>query len=522
MRVLKYRDVIRLSLYGYYDKNINDTTSIYAGYDRALTTITGGGINSLILNKNTYVFTAIPNVIIANSSSYNNTLSPQTMTNYYSKSISITTAGNYTSAPNVYLSDTNLGMTITAQFIGGYITGFTVTNAGNILFSSAPTVLLSGGGGTGATASVQINSNGVITGLTVINGGTTNTYATNPTYYFSGGGISLTAVITTNALSSITNTSTFAMTSATAINLSFIGGGGTGGGAANLSFGRYINGFTIPIPYGSFQTIPTVSYNGGDINITATMNGGNTVVTGINITTGGSGFISAPTLVFSGTGYATAEATITNGIITGVTLPISSGVNLFTGIPTVSVYGGGLQTATITLNPYNIITGGYSPYKNTKRLRFDLNQELQAIKLADNAQIYLEYVRMPALSTSSTCFKNLRLVGASNINIFDPIQGTTGNPILFTCESGNTATSYTVSSIDYNRLPIPPNFLNKGYIEFEMETILNANTAIFTAAQLNEFIVKLVIYEPDNEITQDNNLGPEYTNGRMFNINHHI
>jgi hypothetical protein len=70
------------------------------------------------------------------------------------------------------------------------------------------------------------------------------------------------------------------------------------------------------------------------------MNGGNTIITGITITTGGSGFTSAPTLVFSGTGYATAAATITNGVITGITLPVSSGNNLFTGIPTVSVYGG--------------------------------------------------------------------------------------------------------------------------------------------------------------------------------------
>jgi hypothetical protein len=46
-------------------------------------------------------------------------------------------------------------------------------------------------------------------------------------------------------------------------------------------------------------------------------------------------------------------------------------------------------------------TGGLSPYKNVKRLRFDFNQELAAIKLADGAKIYLEYVRMPALANSS-------------------------------------------------------------------------------------------------------------------------
>ena len=39
--VTKYRDVIRMTLFGRHDKNINDTTSIYQGYDRYATTTTG-------------------------------------------------------------------------------------------------------------------------------------------------------------------------------------------------------------------------------------------------------------------------------------------------------------------------------------------------------------------------------------------------------------------------------------------------------------------------------------------------
>ncbi len=68
-----------------------------------------------------------------------------------------------------------------------------------------------------------------------------------------------------------------------------------------------------------FKNIPKISYNGGDINITPAMNGGNTKITGITVTTGGSGFTSAPTLEFSGTGHA---LTFTNGVITGITLPV--------------------------------------------------------------------------------------------------------------------------------------------------------------------------------------------------------
>ncbi len=56
--------------------------------------------------------------------------------------------------------------------------------------------------------------------------------------------------------------------------------------------------------------------------------------------------------------------------------------------------------------------------------------------------MFLEYIRMPALSNLSTCYKNLRIIGSQNMNVFDSTQGTTGNGILFTCEGGNNATNY--------------------------------------------------------------------------------
>ena len=62
--VKKYRDVIRMTLFGRHDKNINDTTSIYQGYDRYALTTTGGGVNSItVLNNGTVGFTASPNLL---------------------------------------------------------------------------------------------------------------------------------------------------------------------------------------------------------------------------------------------------------------------------------------------------------------------------------------------------------------------------------------------------------------------------------------------------------------------------
>ncbi len=55
--------------------------------------------------------------------------------------------------------------------------------------------------------------------------------------------------------------------------------------------------------------------------------------------------------------------------------------------------------------------------------------------------------------------------------VFDSTQGTTGNPIFFICEGGNTAVNYFSSNTEYSRLLIPPNVLNGIYIEFELDTV---------------------------------------------------
>ena len=58
-----------MTLFGRHDKLLNDTTSIYQGYDRYATTTTGGGINSIsVINSGIVVFTSAPNVYISNAS----------------------------------------------------------------------------------------------------------------------------------------------------------------------------------------------------------------------------------------------------------------------------------------------------------------------------------------------------------------------------------------------------------------------------------------------------------------------
>jgi hypothetical protein len=67
----------------------------------------------------------------------------------------------------------------------GVITGFTVTNGGSG-YTSAPTVVFAGGGGTGAAATAVVSSAGVVTGITLTSAG--SGYISAPTLSFSGGG----------------------------------------------------------------------------------------------------------------------------------------------------------------------------------------------------------------------------------------------------------------------------------------------------------------------------------------------
>ena len=383
--------------------------------------------------------------------------------------------------------------TATPISTAGTITGVTITNVG-AGYTSIPSIAWTGGGATNITANITTN---LLTSFTIT---TSPFFTTAPTILISGGGgatQATTCTLNAGLINTITLPTSNTFTSAPTVYI--LGGVGTGALLLTPVMYTKLNSITPNIkPSGTFISQPTISFNGGGvINITPTMNGGNTIVTGFNITNGGYNgcFSSAPTIILSGGGgYATTTCTLTNGAITAITLPVTGGANVFTSAPTVSVSGGGLPTSTAVLNPYNIVTGGTSQYQNIKRIRFELNQEFSQLNLADGAHLYIEYVRMPALGINSTCFKNLRLIGSENINTFDSVQGSQGNPILFSCEGGNNANNYYISEKSYCRLPVPPNFLSKGYIEFEMDTVATANI-IFTAAQLNDLITKLVIEE---------------------------
>jgi hypothetical protein len=229
----------------------------------------------------------------------------------------------------------------------GALTTIIVTNGGSG-YTSVPTVSITGGGGSGATATAVI-SGGAITSLTVSSSGTG--YTSAPTVSFSGGagsGGAATAVLATRAVSSIAvSAAGSGYTAAPTVTLT--GGSGTGGAAAAVLTATTLASIALTNAGTGYTSAPTVSFSGGGgsgATATVTILAGG--VTGLTLTNAGTGYTSAPTLSFSGGGGsgATATAALTGTSVASAS--VSAGGSGYTSAPTVSVSGGAGASAAIT------------------------------------------------------------------------------------------------------------------------------------------------------------------------------
>ena len=182
-------------------------------------------------------------------------------------SVTLTAAGSgYTTAPTVALTGgAGTGATAVATLVGAGISGISVAAAGTG-YATAPTVTLVGGGGTGATATATVVA-GAITAFTVTAAGTG--YTSPPTVQLSGGGGTGgagTAAVTASAVASVTVTNPGSgYTSAPTV--AFSGGGGTAAaGTAVLSASTAQAGISAAI----FNNAPDIL----DLTVTALSNKG--------------------------------------------------------------------------------------------------------------------------------------------------------------------------------------------------------------------------------------------------------
>ena len=159
-----------MTLFGRHDKNLNDTTSIYQGYDRYQQTIFGGGVNSVsLLSAGTMDISAIPNIYISNATNINcGTVTPILSSSI--NTITVNTQGSgWTSAQtSVIINGTGTEATALATVKLGAITSIAINN-GSSGYNVGTFVSFNGGAFIEITA--QMNGlNTIITGYTITSG----------------------------------------------------------------------------------------------------------------------------------------------------------------------------------------------------------------------------------------------------------------------------------------------------------------------------------------------------------------
>ncbi|MDD4892059.1 MAG: hypothetical protein PHU85_19225, partial [Phycisphaerae bacterium] len=256
-------------------------------------------------------------------------------------SVSLTNGGTgYTGTPTVsFTGGGGSGAAATVTLSAGAISRLQLTSTGSG-YTSTPTVTITGGGGSGATATVAL-APPRLASISLINGG--SGYTAAPTVTISGGGgagATATAALKPTSIASFSRVSRGSgYTSVPTVAIS--GGGGSGAtGTAIVANGR-VTGITLNTVGSGYTSPPTVAINGGGgTGAVFTANLTPAPVGGITLTAAGAGFTSAPRVRLSGGGSgAVATATLSPTSLGNLTLTRpGSG---YTSVPTVTIAGGG-------------------------------------------------------------------------------------------------------------------------------------------------------------------------------------
>ena len=208
--------------------------------------------------------------------------------------ITVTAGGTgFTSNPAVTISGGGgSGATATAAISGG-VASVTMT-AGGAGFNSAPAVTFTGGGGAGATGTANLNPTGV-SSTTITNGG--SGYNATPTVTFTGGGGTGATGIANLTGSVFTVTVGAAGAGYTSVPaVTFTGGGGTGAAGTATLQPTGVGSLVLDASGSGFTSAPGVTISGGGgtgATGHATLNP--TTVASIVVDTGGAGYNESPT-----------------------------------------------------------------------------------------------------------------------------------------------------------------------------------------------------------------------------------
>jgi hypothetical protein len=349
--------------------------------------------------------------------------------------VNILTGGSgYTSVPTVTIAAPGGGgvTAVGAATLGYTVASITVTNSGSG-YSSAPTVQISGGSGNGATAVATLLGYSLASILVTANG---SGYTSPPTVTIQGDGNGATGVASlgvtgTPAVVNGGTGGTYAVNDV----LTVVGGtlAAVGGVAATLKVtavsGTQVTAVSVlnPGKYLALPTNPVAVTGGGGTGATFTLAWD---VVAVDVTAGGSGYFTAPTIVLSGGGGtgAAASGLLSSGQTIGVTLT-NPGVGYETA-PTIAFSGGGGTGAAATAV---LATTG----------------SVKKIVLSNNGT---RYATNPAVTitggggtgAAAVGVRNVSAAGIiSSITVINPGTGYTSPPTLVISGGGGTGAAAT-------------------------------------------------------------------------------
>lgn len=271
--------------------------------------------------------------------------------------VNITNGGTgYTSAPRVLISGGGgSGATATATVTNGVVTAVTITNPGTG-YTSDPSVSFVSG--SGASVNAVLGGGGRVQTIQVVNGG--SGYASAPSVTVSApslpSGTQAAATANINAAGVVTSVTITdpgsGYTSNPSVTIAAAPAGGTNASATAQYSGQGVQSFTILNGGANYTGNPAVTFSAPDMpNGTraqgiATIDANSGMVTGFTITNPGSGYLFAPSVSISSGSGATASASYSGRGLTGITV-LNPGDD-YTSAPRVRISGGGGSGAAAT------------------------------------------------------------------------------------------------------------------------------------------------------------------------------
>ena len=151
---------------------------------------------------------------------------------------------------------------------------------------------------------------------------------------------------------------------------------------------------------------------------------------------------------------------------------------------------------------YSRTIDNLTTFENCKRYRFNLNNLFCNVQLGLNSVVVVDSISTPTSVTAiADSFRYVRICDISD-NVYDTERKDNNNAIVLISKTVNSYTDFSFLK-NSKKFRIPPNFLSKGYVEFEVSLLVSTNITSNIRFTDSDFACSILIYEEDFEDSND-------------------